>query len=424
VNGWYLNQRTLIMLKHASVLFNGSPQYLLSLITQGSYHGNGAASWGTHLGGGAVDLSVMLPGTYTIAASDIAPMISALRAAGFAAWYRDADELFSGSAVHIHAIAIGDAQLSEPALAQLISWEGYFFGFNGIPVPNGDPIPDRHGGHVVCSWMKSYGYPVNEIALNDRVPWQQRLVQAASAILTGSGLETSELADSLDFYPGTLRGMQDLEGPLVMWMLHESGLVPGGDAAAYPLPRFRLASLDDEWRFWVQFSGDAFTRYDYEAPIGNFDFAAWPLLPGDVVISSINGSYEHLFMVTEGGNGAAAYAVVPQEQTDGSFLIQAALLYDPANPMDGLLKTTWSGCSTDACENPGSFIVYRREDLHLPAGSQVTHTVRPGDSLPLLAVRYDSTLEEIIAVNAGLQAGQLIVGETVLIPVNTLAGSQ
>lgn len=424
VNGWVLNRRTLNMLEYASVLFNGDPDYLSSRITQGSYHDNGAASWGTHLGGGAVDLSVMLPGTYTIAATDISLMIRALRVAGFAAWYRDANELYSGSAVHIHAIAIGDAQLSGPALAQLIGREGYFLGFNGIPVQAGEPIPDRHGGPVVCSWMVSKGYPANEIDLEGRIPWQQRLLQAASSILTVSEKETRVFADSLGFYPGTLRGMQDLDGPLVIWLLHESSLVHGQDAPPFEMPRFRLSSLDSEWRFWSQFPESEFTLYDYGVPIGRFDFAAWPLLPGDVVVSSMDGTYHHLFLVTEGGKNAAAYSVVPLEQPDGSVLIQRVLLYDPANPMDGLLKTTWSGCIPEACDNSGSFIVFRNEDAHLPAGSLVIHSVKAGDTLPLLAVRFDSTLEDIMNANPDLFAEQLTTGDNIAIPVNTLAGGK
>ena len=421
VNGWYLNQRTLIMLKHASMLFNGSPQYLLSLITQGSYHDNGAASWGTHLGGGAVDLSVMLPGTYTIDASEISGIIRSLRAAGFAAWYRDADELYSGSAVHIHAIAVGDAELSTPAQAQLTSREGYFFGFNGIPVENGEPIPDRYGSPVVCSWMINSGYPGYAVPLDGRNPWKQRLLQSAGSVLTGSDQETRQLAETLAFYPSTLRGMQDLEGPLMMQLLHESGLVLGEDAPYFQLPRFRLSSLDDEWRFWVQFPEGVFTRFEHTSPAGTFDFLAWPLLPGDVVVSSMNGAYHHLFMVTEGGDGEAAYSVVPLKQPDGSFLIQRVLLYDPANPGKGLLRTAWSGCSTAECTDAGSLLVLRRQDLHLSPGSLVIRTVMPGDNLPLLALQYDTTLEDIITANPGLAVDKLSVGEDISIPVNTLA---
>jgi hypothetical protein len=272
--------------------------------------------------------------------------------------------------------------------------------------------------------MVSSGYPENTPSLEGRVSWQQRLIQAAGSIRTVSGQETSALADRLDFYPGTLRGMQDLEGPLVMKLLHDSGLVPGHIASYFPLPRFRLSSLDDEWRFWSQFPADFFTRYDHDVPIGNFDLLSWPLQPGDAVITSMNGSYGHLFMVTEGGNGAAAYSTVPLKQPDGTYLIERALLYDPAMPGEGLLKTDWSGCSEADCANAGSFIVFRREDLHMPPGSLVSHLVRAGDTLPLLAVRYDSTLEDIIAANPGLFVGQLVVGERISVPVNTLAGIQ
>lgn len=158
VNGWKLNRRTLAMLQHAAGLYGGELEITGYAITQGSYHDNGAASFGTHLGGGAVDLSVMRRGTYTVLYDDIPPLIRALRAAGFAAWLRDLDELYPGSPIHIHAIAIGDRDLSEAARDQLGGPYGYFRGYNGIPVPNGRPIPDRHGGPLVCQWMVEMGY--------------------------------------------------------------------------------------------------------------------------------------------------------------------------------------------------------------------------------------------------------------------------
>jgi hypothetical protein len=99
------------------------------------------------------------------------------------------------------------------------------------------------------------------------------------------------------------------------------------------------------------------------------------------------------------------------------------LLYDPARPGEGLLRTAWSGCSTAECTDAGSFLVLRRQDLHLPPGSLVTRIIMPGDSLPLLALQYDTTLEEIITANPGLAVDMLNVGEEILIPVNTLAGN-
>jgi hypothetical protein len=159
VNGWVLNRRTYAMLQHAADLYGGEIEITGYAITQGSYHDNGAASFGTHLGGGAVDLSVFRKGTYTILKSEIPNLLHALRVSGFAAWYRIADELFPGSAYHIHAIAIGDKELSQPAQDQLTGPAGYFRGFSGIPPANGaPPTPDRFGGPILCQWMIDLGY--------------------------------------------------------------------------------------------------------------------------------------------------------------------------------------------------------------------------------------------------------------------------
>jgi len=106
VNGWTINQRTYAMLAHAQEIYGGELEITGHAITQGSYHDNGAASFGTHLGGGAVDLSVLRRDTYTVLWNDLEPLLHALRVAGFAAWLREYGELFEGSPIHIHAIAI------------------------------------------------------------------------------------------------------------------------------------------------------------------------------------------------------------------------------------------------------------------------------------------------------------------------------
>ena len=160
VNGWILNRRTLAMLEHAAQIYGGEIEITGYAITQGSYHDNGAASFGTHLGGGAVDLSVMRKGTWQVLWEDLDSLIGALRAAGFAAWVRDLDELYPGSPIHIHAIAIGDQELSQAAQDQLTGARGYFYGFTGIPY--GEAAPDRHGGPVVCQWMIDLGYSTSQ----------------------------------------------------------------------------------------------------------------------------------------------------------------------------------------------------------------------------------------------------------------------
>jgi len=161
VNGALLNARTLAMLDHAQALYaagGGTVDFRLAL-TQGSYNaGSVAASFGTHDGGGALDLSVRSRADWSVLEAEIAPMIAALRAAGFAAWLRTADELHPGSPIHIHAIAIGDAELSEAARAQLDGTFGYLRGYNGLPQAGGVPLADGHGGPVLCAWMVARGF--------------------------------------------------------------------------------------------------------------------------------------------------------------------------------------------------------------------------------------------------------------------------
>lgn len=159
VNGSILNQRTLAMLMHAQELYGGEIQLTGYAVTQGSYSIGVSASFGTHDGGGAVDLSVLQQGTYTVLWDDIGPALNALRAAGFAAWLREYGELYADSPIHIHAIAIGDAELSPAAQEQLTGPAGYFRGYSGLPFPDGGaPTLDRYGGPVLCQWMVDLGY--------------------------------------------------------------------------------------------------------------------------------------------------------------------------------------------------------------------------------------------------------------------------
>jgi len=158
INGNWLNKRTLGMLEYAQSLYDGEIDLAGYAITQGSFNDNGAASFGTHLGGGAVDLSVMRAYTYTVLYDDIPKILRALRLAGFAAWLREPDEVYPGSAIHIHAIAIGDRDLSDAAMKQLTGEAGYFKGYSGLPSINSTPTVDRYGGPVVCQWMREAGF--------------------------------------------------------------------------------------------------------------------------------------------------------------------------------------------------------------------------------------------------------------------------
>jgi hypothetical protein len=153
---YIVNQRTLAMLEHAQELYGGTHD-LVKAITQGSYHPGVDASFGTHDGGGVIDLAVRdLQDWHHILYEDMDAIILALRQAGFAAWVREQDSLYEGSPIHIHAVAVGDAELSEAAERQLMGPEGYFRGYDGLPVD--PPQADPHGGPIVCPWMEAMGY--------------------------------------------------------------------------------------------------------------------------------------------------------------------------------------------------------------------------------------------------------------------------
>jgi hypothetical protein len=157
VNGVMLNARTVAMLAHAQTLYDGPIDLTRIAVVQGSYNEGGVAlSFGTHDGGGAVDISVRnLPINWTILWDDIPLVIQALRTAGFAAWYRDEED---GMTPHIHAIAIGDTHLSRAASLQLTGRYGYFRGFDGLPQADGVPQADADGPFILCKWMRELGY--------------------------------------------------------------------------------------------------------------------------------------------------------------------------------------------------------------------------------------------------------------------------
>ena len=158
-----LNARTVFMLEQAQRIYEqngGRFANFRQLITQGSYNPGGVdASFGTHDGGGAVDISVRNPADFSVMETEIMPMLRALRTAGFAAWLRAEDELYSGSVIHIHAIAIGDMEASPIAQTQVNGQFGYLHGFNGLPPAAGaSPTPDIYGDPIICEWMVELGF--------------------------------------------------------------------------------------------------------------------------------------------------------------------------------------------------------------------------------------------------------------------------
>lgn len=158
VNGHWLNVRTVFMLENAYQIYGGIIDISGPAITQGHYTDAEPLSFGTHSGGGVVDISVIDRAEWLVLYDEIDALIYALRVAGFAAWLREYGELNPGSPIHIHAVAIGDAELSHAAVDQLTGDYGYFRGYNGLPKDDGIPVRDGHNDFILCQWMLVAGY--------------------------------------------------------------------------------------------------------------------------------------------------------------------------------------------------------------------------------------------------------------------------
>ncbi|TDO33735.1 hypothetical protein EV643_1311 [Kribbella sp. VKM Ac-2527] len=103
-----LNKRTVAMIQAAEKLAR-----FQFTIMQGSYNSGGVtASAGTHDGGGAIDVAAD-----QLNAAQRKAVVLALRQVGFAAWLRTPAQ--GNWPYHVHAIAVGDKDLSRGAAHQV-----------------------------------------------------------------------------------------------------------------------------------------------------------------------------------------------------------------------------------------------------------------------------------------------------------------
>lgn len=149
--GATMNKRTEEMLKRAEFIMrheHGHKGFKFE-VTQGSYNASVGASAGTHDGGGALDIR-----TRDFSKGKVDDMVKAMRQAGFAAWSRGRG--FDTFSPHIHAIALGDRQLSGrgASFGAFDQIPDYARGQNGLS--NHARDPDRHLGRPVPQWAKKY----------------------------------------------------------------------------------------------------------------------------------------------------------------------------------------------------------------------------------------------------------------------------
>lgn len=421
VNGETLNQRTLTMLEHAYALYGGALKISSTAITQGSYTTAEPESYDTHAGGGAVDLSVRHGGG--VLYREIGEVISALRVAGFAAWLRERNELYPGSPVHIHAIAIGDQELSAAAAAQV---EAYFGGFSGLPLDGGEPTPDRHGAAPICDWMFEFAGATPAADLAAPADWRETLRQSAAKFITSSEDETVQAARKIGYMNGLYENPANMCGPLTAAILKEAQLLPTDPGPVSDISAYWLASGirlgDGPWKYY---NPEIYELFAFELPPADFDFSSWPLFPGDILYTYAgSGEYEHIFTVTEVDAEGRAYTVTNVQQEDLSWLIARLMLYDPADPAAGAFDVEFMrSARIFGRTGLGGFDVLRRRGVGLAAGSSYPYRVRPGDTLAALAAAFETSIAAILAHNALGDPLNLTVGSMLQIPVNTLGGA-
>ncbi|HEX9090009.1 MAG TPA: hypothetical protein VF831_00890, partial [Anaerolineales bacterium] len=322
INDYALNSRTYSMLQQAALLYGGEIDVAGRAIIQGSYSTDRLDSPDAHLGGGAVDISVTLPNSDYVLYTEIEPLIRALRTVGFAAWLRDDDEMGTGSEIHIHAIAIGDIDLSPAAQEQLTGSAGYLRGNDGLPVAIGDPGLDQHGGPLICRWMLKAGYadlrmptPISTPGL----PWQERLRQAALAYQADFPEDAEQIARSLNFLDGQSESAENICGPLAAAILRDAGLLPTQPGPVQDLKSYWQARPSENGRPWNLFSERDYEVFHFDTPLAEFDFRAWPLQPADFLYTyASNYGFEHMFIVTEVDAEGRAYTVTNQYQIWGN----------------------------------------------------------------------------------------------------------
>ena len=391
---WTLNQRTFEMLEYAAVLYQGEIDLTGHAITQGSYSNGEPQSFGTHSGGGAVDISVMREGSYTVLYPEIFELVRALRAAGFAAWFRDFDEVYLGSPVHIHAIAIGDEQLSDAAENQLIGDSGYFKGLSGLFDEYGNPGTDRFGGPILCDWMLDIYQ--EEIFIPEQQSYES--IQLISLnYLPGS--KTSFLFNqySNDLFNNSWYSI--VNGEVINDILREAGKLPEA-----LLSDFRGKNFVERFRIFSDSQQTWYEKIDFSESFLNSRKELAGIKPGDILL--LNGDnqttsckFENIFLVTRLDENGLPWSVGVQKK-DGEMSISEIELFSD------------EGCFNSGISGASGFIWYKRISAE---NEGFFYSVEPGDSLKTISLKFDVDIQELVLANQ-LTNKDLKTGQELIIP--------
>jgi hypothetical protein len=127
-------------------------------------------------------------------------------------------------------------------------------------------------------------------------------------------------------------------GPLSIAILQKAGIL---SADLVPHDFFLVNPDLGKDRITIKnvFPSEQYTDTRYKERIDQFDWNASPLLPGDFVYlySGTGGNFEHMLVVNRVDSQGRAYSVTNYD-TEQGFVIDEALLYDPADSNAGLFS--------------------------------------------------------------------------------------
>jgi hypothetical protein len=161
----------------------------------------------------------------------------------------------------------------------------------------------------------------------------QVLYQSSLKYLAETDDQSWQVAKSLQYAP--LGGYpSNMCGPLAVSILKDAGIL----GSVVDLHDFWLLDpLVDNALLKIVFPFDTFEWLHSDQPIHEIDFIHFPLKAGDMVYiySGFQGDYSHVLTVTRVDELGRAYSVTNNYTTEG-FVIQEYLLYDPAQPGEGI----------------------------------------------------------------------------------------
>jgi hypothetical protein len=166
--------------------------------------------------------------------------------------------------------------------------------------------------------------------------WEQeaRLYQSSLQFLADNPADaTIVVRDQIDYLVSNGEDPSLACGPISAAILRDAGLLPPDtDIHGFWLldPRIRSSQIVLE----TYFPKSRYEWYQFNTSTIQFDFNAFPLLPGDFLYlyaGNYGGSFEHMIVVTRVDEVGRAYTVSNLATEDG-FVIRELMLYDPQQP--------------------------------------------------------------------------------------------